>query len=33
MNAFGSALSVGSESPFIDCEIYFNDKDLKEAEA
>ena len=31
MKTFGPALSVGSESPFIDCEICFSDKDLKEA--
>jgi hypothetical protein len=32
MSEFGSCLITGSESPFIDCEIYFNDDDLKDTE-
>ena len=30
MSEFGPCLITGSESPFIDCEIYFNDDDLKD---
>lgn len=33
MSEFGACLIVGSESPFIDSEIYFNDNNLKDAEA
>ena len=32
MSEFGACLIVGSESPFTDCEIYFNDDDLKDTE-
>ncbi len=32
MTEFGPGLLIGGESPFIDCEIYFNDKNLKDVE-
>ncbi len=32
MSDFGSCLINGSESPFINGEIYFNDDDLKDTE-
>ena len=32
MSEFGPGLMTGGESPFIDCEIYFNDDDLKDIE-
>ena len=32
MSEFGSGLTTGSESPFIDSKIYFNDDDLKDSE-
>lgn len=32
MSEFGPCLLTGMDSPFLNCEIYFNDKELKDVE-